>query len=106
MPHPYVSPLFGDLTGFLPTFLQSGTRGLFLSNAVRLHRLLRRKDLPTELHIFELCRMAALWAERRRISNWRKRRHASSQLTGQIAHPQEGVTLGDDRRAVPPLPLP
>ena len=82
MPHPYVSPLFGDLTGFLPTFLQSRTRGLFLSNAVRLHRLLRRKDLPTELHIFELCRMAALWAERRRISNWRKRRHASSQLTG------------------------
>ena len=53
MPHPYVSPLFGDLTGFLPTFLQSGTRGLFLSNAVRLHHLLRRKDLPTELHIFE-----------------------------------------------------
>ena len=35
MPHPYVSPLFGDLTGFLPTFLQSGTRGLFLGCVTR-----------------------------------------------------------------------
>ncbi|MBB3911870.1 alpha/beta hydrolase [Sphingomonas desiccabilis] len=29
--HPYLSPLFGNLAGFPPTFLQSGTRDLFLS---------------------------------------------------------------------------
>ena len=51
--HPYLSPLFGDLTGFPPTFLQSGTRDLFLSNAVRMHRALRRADVKAELHIFE-----------------------------------------------------
>ena len=51
--HPYVSPLFGDFTGFPATFLQSGTRDLFLSNAVRLHRLLRRAQVPVDLHIFE-----------------------------------------------------
>ena len=40
--HPYLSPLFGDFTrGFPPTFLQSGTRDLFLSNTVRMHRALR-----------------------------------------------------------------
>jgi monoterpene epsilon-lactone hydrolase len=39
---PYLSPLFGDVTGFPATFLQSGTRDLFLSNSVRMHRLLRR----------------------------------------------------------------
>ena len=40
--HPYLSPLFGELTlPFPPTFLQAGTRDLFLSNAVRMHRRLR-----------------------------------------------------------------
>jgi epsilon-lactone hydrolase len=51
--HPYLSPLFGDLSGFPPTFLQSGTRDLFLSNTVRMHRLLRRAKVPAEMHIFE-----------------------------------------------------
>jgi epsilon-lactone hydrolase len=52
--HPYLSPLFGDFTrGFPPTFLQAGTRDLFLSNAVRMHRALRRANIPVELHIFE-----------------------------------------------------
>ena len=52
--HPYLSPLFGDFSkGFPPTFIQAGTRDLFLSNAVRLHRALRAHALPAELHIFE-----------------------------------------------------
>lgn len=52
--HPYLSPLFGDFSkGFPPTFLQSGTRDLFLSNAVRMHRFLRRAGVPVELHVFE-----------------------------------------------------
>jgi epsilon-lactone hydrolase len=38
--HPYLSPLFGDLTGLPPTFLQTGTRDLSLSNTVRMHRRL------------------------------------------------------------------
>jgi acetyl esterase/lipase len=51
--HPYLSPLFGDLTGFPPTFLQAGTRDLFLSNAVRMHRRLRAAGVAAELHVFE-----------------------------------------------------
>ncbi len=36
---PYLSPLFGDFTPpFPPTFLCTGTRDLFLSNTVRMHR--------------------------------------------------------------------
>ncbi len=51
---PYLSPLFGDFTkGFPPTFLQSGTRDLFLSNTVRMHRALRKAGVPCELHVFE-----------------------------------------------------
>jgi acetyl esterase/lipase len=52
--HPYLSPLFGDFTGtFPPTFLQTGTRDLFLSNTVRLHRALLRAKHHAELHVWE-----------------------------------------------------
>lgn len=51
--HPYLSPLFGDLTGFPPTFLQSGTRDLLLSNTVRMHRALRSAGVEAELHVWE-----------------------------------------------------
>jgi epsilon-lactone hydrolase len=51
--HPYLSPLFADLRGFPPTFLQTGTRDLFLSNTVRMHRKLRACGVEAELHVFE-----------------------------------------------------
>jgi acetyl esterase/lipase len=51
--HPYLSPLFADLTGFPPTFLQAGTRDLFLSNTVRMHRKLRDAGVDAELHVWE-----------------------------------------------------
>jgi epsilon-lactone hydrolase len=50
---PYISPLFADVTGFPPTFIQAGTRDLFLSNAVRMHRRLRAGGIDAELHVFE-----------------------------------------------------
>lgn len=51
---PYLSPLFGDFArGFPPTLLQAGTRDLFLSNAVRMHRALRKAAIEVELHVFE-----------------------------------------------------
>jgi acetyl esterase/lipase len=51
--HPYLSPLFGDLTPFPPTFVQGGTRDLFLSNSVRMHRKLRAAGVEAELHVWE-----------------------------------------------------
>ena len=51
---PYLSPLFGDFTkGFPPTILTSGTRDLFLSNTVRMHRALRNAGVEAELHVLE-----------------------------------------------------
>ena len=46
-------PLFGDLERVPPTFLQSGTRDLFLSNTVRLHRASAPVDVEAELHVWE-----------------------------------------------------
>jgi acetyl esterase/lipase len=52
--NPYLSPVFGDFNkGFCPTFLQSGTRDLLLSNTVVLHRALRRAGIDAELHVWE-----------------------------------------------------
>jgi acetyl esterase/lipase len=51
---PYVSPLFADFArGFPPTLIQSGTRDLFLSNSVLMHRKLRRAGIEAELHVWE-----------------------------------------------------
>ncbi|MBV1687886.1 alpha/beta hydrolase [Novosphingobium sp. G106] len=51
---PYLSPLFGDFTkGFPPTILTTGTRDLYLSNTVRMHRALRAADIPATLHVTE-----------------------------------------------------
>jgi len=51
--HPYVSPIFGDFSGFPPAYVISGTRDLMLSDAVRAHRALRREGNEAELHIYE-----------------------------------------------------
>ena len=52
--HPYLSPLFGDFTkGFPPALLTTGTRDLYLSNTVRMHRALRAANVPAELHLTE-----------------------------------------------------
>jgi acetyl esterase/lipase len=51
---PSLSPLFGDFSkGFSPTMLSAGTRDLFLSNTVLMHRALRRAGIPTDLSIWE-----------------------------------------------------
>jgi monoterpene epsilon-lactone hydrolase len=51
---PYLSPLFADLSaGYPPIFLQTGTRDLFLSNTVRMHRKLIAAGIETELHVWE-----------------------------------------------------
>lgn len=50
---PLVSPLFGDLSGFPPTLLTTGTRDLLLSDTVRMHRALRRAGVPADLLVTE-----------------------------------------------------
>jgi acetyl esterase/lipase len=50
---PYISPLFGDLKGFPPTMLTSGTRDRLLSDTVRMHRALRAAGVPADLHVLE-----------------------------------------------------
>jgi monoterpene epsilon-lactone hydrolase len=50
---PLLSPVYGDLSGFPPTILLSGTRDLFLSNTVRVHQKLLQAGGVAELLVFE-----------------------------------------------------
>ena len=50
---PLLSPIYGDVNGFPPTILTSGTRDLLLSNTVRMHRKLRQAGVEAVLQVFE-----------------------------------------------------
>ena len=50
---PMLSPVYGDMRGFPPTILTTGTRDLLLSNTVRVHRKLRQAGVEAELHVYE-----------------------------------------------------
>lgn len=51
--NPLLSPVNGDLDGFPPTILISGTRDLLLSDTVRMHRALRKSGVKADLHIYD-----------------------------------------------------
>lgn len=50
---PLLSPVYGDMHGFPPAILTTGTRDLLLSNTVRVHRALRQAGVEAQLEVFE-----------------------------------------------------
>ena len=50
---PLLSPIYGDVHGFPPAILTSGTRDLYLSNTVRMHRKLRTAGVEAVLQVWE-----------------------------------------------------
>ena len=50
---PLLSPVYGDMHGFPPAILTTGTRDLLLSNTVRVHRKLRAAGVEAELEVYE-----------------------------------------------------
>jgi epsilon-lactone hydrolase len=50
---PYLSPIRGDVSGFPPAYLVTGTRDLLLSDAVLIHAKLRHAGVHADLHVFE-----------------------------------------------------
>ena len=50
---PLLSPIYGDMRGFPPAILTSGTRDLYLSNTVRMHRKLRAAGVEAVLQVWE-----------------------------------------------------
>ncbi len=50
---PLLSPVYGDVHGFPPAILTTGTRDLLLSNTVRMHRALRQAGVEATLQVYE-----------------------------------------------------
>jgi acetyl esterase/lipase len=50
---PLLSPVYGDMHGFPPAILTTGTRDLLLSNTVRVDRKMLRSGDVAELEVFE-----------------------------------------------------
>jgi monoterpene epsilon-lactone hydrolase len=50
---PLLSPVYGDLSGFPPAILTTGTRDLLLSSTVRVHRKLRQAGVEAVLQVYE-----------------------------------------------------
>ncbi len=52
--NPYVSPVYGDFSkGFPPTLIQVGSKEIFLSNAIRMYRVLDDANIETKLDVYE-----------------------------------------------------
>ncbi|MEE8155323.1 MAG: alpha/beta hydrolase [Phycisphaerales bacterium] len=50
---PLISPVYGDFADFPPTYLVTGTRDLFLSDTVRVHRKMRVAGVVADLNVYE-----------------------------------------------------
>jgi acetyl esterase/lipase len=50
---PLISPVYGEFKGFPPTYLVTGTRDLFLSDTVRVHRKMRVAGVVADLNVYE-----------------------------------------------------
>ena len=60
---PLLSPIYGDMHGFPPAILTTGTRDLLLSDTVRAHRKLKDAGVEAELDVFEAMSHANYYAD-------------------------------------------
>lgn len=51
--NPLVSPLFGDFSGFPPTYIQVGENEILLSDSLMLHKKLVQENISVKLDIFK-----------------------------------------------------
>ena len=64
--NPLISPLFGDFTGFPPTYIQVGENEILLSDSLRLHQALvdanvsvKMEHFPGMWHVFQMSPLKA-----------------------------------------------
>ncbi len=51
--NPLISPLFGDFTGFPPTYIQVGDNEILLSDATRLHKKMIQANVSAKIDVFK-----------------------------------------------------
>lgn len=51
--NPFISPLFGDFTGFPPTYIQVGDNEILLSDSTMLHKKLVQAKVSAQIDVFK-----------------------------------------------------
>ena len=51
--NPMISPLFGDFTGFPPTYIQVGDNEILLSDSTMLHKKMVQENVSVKLDVFK-----------------------------------------------------
>lgn len=51
--NPYISPLYGDVKWFPPTYIQVGDNEILLSDATRLHKKLVKENISVKIDVFK-----------------------------------------------------
>lgn len=51
--NPYISPLFGDFTGFPPTLIQVGDNEILLSDSLSLHKKMVKENVPVKIDVYK-----------------------------------------------------
>lgn len=51
--HPYISPLFGDFTGFPPTLIQVGTNEILLDDSLGLAKKMEAQNVEVDIDVFD-----------------------------------------------------
>lgn len=51
--NPFISPLFGDVKGFPPTYIQVGDNEILLSDAMMLHKKMVKENSSVKLEVFK-----------------------------------------------------
>lgn len=51
--NPFISPLFGDMTGFPPVYIQVGDNEVLLSDSTMLHKKLVSVNVPARIDVFK-----------------------------------------------------
>ena len=81
---PRISPVYADFPDkFPPTLIQTGTRDLFLSNCVRLHRKMKQDSVLASLSVFE-----GMWHAFQVTPGLPEGREALLELAGFLTNPR------------------
>lgn len=51
--NPMISPLFGNFTGFPPTYIQVGNNEVLLNDATQLHKNMIKANVSVKLDVFD-----------------------------------------------------
>lgn len=51
--NPFISPLFGDFTGFPPTYIQAGDNEILLSDSMALHKKMVKENVSVKIDVYK-----------------------------------------------------